>query len=498
MFTISQRPTISEIHHLYETGKAKPSEVTQFFLNRSKTLDKEIHSVLRYTEARAYSEAELCDQLLAKTTSFSHLIQQYPLFGIPYNLKDNMLVEGEIATSASRILETFVAPYSSTMYNRLHAAGAILISQSNLDEWAVGSSTENSAYGATKNPFDTSRVPGGSSGGPAAVVASGQVVFSLGSDTGGSIRVPAAFCDVVGVKPTYGLVSRYGIMPLASSLDQVGPFTNSVADNALVLSVLSGLDENDQTTLETSSIQTELHRVAVNSQPQKPLSIGIPEEYFGDGMDETIRKAVADTLQKLQKAGHTLVPVSLPLTKYGLAVYYTTMTVETAANLQRFDGVRFGSQFQQNQSEDEQNQLHTSVRKQHFGDEPKRRIMLGTFTSSATSVGVYHKSAAVKEAMTRDFENVFQQVDVLVAPVTPEFPFKFGDKTEDPVKMYLSDALVYGANLCKIPAISVPLGFFNTPESQSPLPTGIQIMAPEQHDVEMYKLAKQIEGLKSE
>jgi len=498
MFSISKRPTIAEIHQLYRTQTATPTAVTQFFLNRSKQVDTSIKAILRWTDSTAFTQAAVCDEILKNTANsdFDTLIQSQPLFGIPYNLKDNVLVENHIATSSSKIMEQFIAPYSATIYNRIRHAGAILISQSNLDEWAVGSSTENSAFGPSKNPFDTSRVPGGSSGGPAAAVASGQAVFSIGSDTGGSIRVPAAFCDVVGVKPTYGYVPRYGIMPLASSLDQAGPFTNSVTDNAIVLSVIGGQDSNDQTTIasNTQDIRTGQIQTA-------PLKIGIPREYFGDGMNPIILNEVRIMIQKLSAAGHTIVEISLPHTQYGLAVYYTMMTVETAANLQRFDGVRYGSQWKKTQDEDGQLsaevfEMHTSVRKKYFGEEPKRRIMLGTFTSSATKRDIYDTAAKVKEKMRRDFDTAFAEVDLIVAPTTPEFPFQFGEKTNDPVQMYLSDALVYGANLCKIPAISIPLGLFLPgTEEDKKLPTGIQVMAPEHAEKLMYQLALQIESL---
>ncbi len=478
---ISSQPTISEIHNLYRNLIATPSVVAEFMLNRSKLTDQSIKSCLRFTDLRAKNEAVRYDEILSSELSFDEILKKYPLFGIPYNLKDNILVEGEIATSASKIIENFKSTYSSTVYLKLYNAGAILISQSNLDEWAVGSSTENSAYGASKNPFDQDRVPGGSSGGPAANVGSGQSVFALGSDTGGSIRQPASFCNVVGIKPTYGAISRYGVMPLASSLDQVGPFTNSVEDNQTVLNVLMGKDQFDQTTSQTTSHPTTKTKI-------DNLIIGIAKEYFIEGADPQIVKAVNEIIDQLKTQGHTVIEVSLPLTKYGLAVYYTTMTVETASNLQRYDGIRFGAQLPLN-SEFEQ---FFSVREKHFGPEPKRRIMLGTFASSSGYYDAYYnKAMMVKELMSRDFNNVFQQCDVLIAPTTPEFPFKFGDKTNNIVKMYLSDVLVYGANLCKIPSISVPMGFFEHEGKQ--LPAGIQIMADEWQEDKIYNVALLIE-----
>ena len=529
MFAISKRPTVSEIQSLYLHADALPTDILTFFINRSLKTDVDIKSILRYTKQRGLKEAEHCNELIeeykdrykAKSTVqlssktivksvpinpsniwFEKLIHDYPLFGIPYNLKDNVLVQGEMATSASKIMDGFVAPYSATVYTKLKEAGAILISQSNLDEWAVGASTENSAYGPTRNPFDTDRVPGGSSGGPAAVVASGQVVFSLGSDTGGSIRVPAAFCDLVGVKPTYGTISRYGVMPLASSLDQIGPITNCVEDNILLLKILAGKDINDQTTVETKQVINDLGELYHSHLKQKSerqminttkkLKIGVPEEYFVEGIDPQIKIAMDEIIDKLSTFGHEIMQVKLPLTKYGLAVYYTTMTVETAANLQRFEGVRYGADLRESDG-----QLYYHNRELSLGDEPKRRIMLGTFASSSGYYDAYYNTAMkVKELMKRDFDEVFKVCDVLIAPTTPEFAFKFGDKTDDPIKMYLSDALVYGANLTRIPAISVPLGMIPIkPNSKKSMPTGAQVIAPEFGEENMYRLAFDIEQL---
>jgi aspartyl-tRNA(Asn)/glutamyl-tRNA(Gln) amidotransferase subunit A len=477
---ISNRPTIQEIHNLYRTAQATPSQVTKYFLDFSKSKDQDIHSVLRWVEERALIEAKRCDDLLMLRIAFDGLLAKYPLFGIPYNLKDNILVEGEIATSASKIIDNYKSTYSSTVYKRLYEAGGIMISQSNLDEWAVGSSTENSAFGASKNPYDTSRVPGGSSGGPAANVGSAQSVFALGSDTGGSIRQPAAFCNVVGVKPTYGLVPRYGVMPLASSLDQVGPFTNNVEDNLTVLKVLTGHIVYDQTSVEN----------IVDWDKSKPIyNIGVPEEYFIDGADPIIMQQVKSVIDSLRSLGHNIVNINLPLTKYGLAVYYTTMTVETASNLQRFDGIRFGSQI----SKDPIFEQFYSIRDTNFGDEPKRRIMLGTFASSSGYYDAYYnKACMVKELMSKDFEKAFKTVDLIICPTAPEFPFKFGDKVSDPVKMYLSDVLVYGANLCKIPSISIPLNLSNVDGTL--LPSGIQLMANEYNEGYMYSLAQTIQN----
>jgi aspartyl-tRNA(Asn)/glutamyl-tRNA(Gln) amidotransferase subunit A len=527
MFAVSKHPTIDEIHELYAVGEATPSELVRFFLNRSRHIDTEIHAVLRYTEDLAFEQAKMCENLIleykerysSKVTKVLHtkdtksipikpssiwfekLISDYPLFGIPYNLKDNILVEGEVATSASKIIEQFRAPFSATVYQRIRDKGGILISQSNLDEWAVGSSTENSAFGTTKNPYDLSRVPGGSSGGPAAVVASGQAVFSLGSDTGGSIRVPASFCHIIGLKPTYGMVSRYGVMPLSSSLDQVGPFTNTILDSLTVLNAISGKDISDQTSSDSREVHKTLQMLKIAKKKSRvanqmtktshKLTIGIPKEYFVEGIDPLIKKSMEKYIKLLSLLGHEIKKVSLPLTKFGLAVYYTTMTVETAANLQRYDGIRYGKQFEELDGE-----LFYKIRHEGFGEEPKRRIMLGTFASSSGYFDAYYNSAMkVKEKMKQDFRKVFAKVDVLVCPTSPEFAFKIGEKTTDPIKMYLSDVLVYGANLTKIPAISIPMKFTKTETDEVILPAGIQIMAPEFGEENMFHLAFDIEQL---
>jgi aspartyl-tRNA(Asn)/glutamyl-tRNA(Gln) amidotransferase subunit A len=529
MFAVSKRPTIREIHNLYLFSDVLPSDVVTFFLNRSSKIDKDINSILRFVDTLAIAESKDCDNLLieykeryrAKPTIqldnssivksvpikpssiwFQKLIEDYPLFGIPYDLKDNILVQDQFVTGASRMMENFVAPYSATVYTKLKQSGGILISRSNLDEWAVGASTENSAFGSTKNPFDLDRVPGGSSGGPAAVVASGQAVFSLGSDTGGSIRVPAAFCDLVAIKPTYGAISRYGVMSLASSLDQVGPLTNSVEDSLVVLQVLMGKDINDQTsrdskntTITLENLLEEYFKTKLLRQPAvaiKKYKIGVPIEYFSEGIDPKIKEKLQEILSRLKQFGHDIIEVSLPLTKYGLAVYYTVMTVEAAENLQRYDGLRFGVNFK-----NEDNMLFYGHRKTGFGEEPKRRIMLGTFTSSSGYYDAYYNTATkVKKMMKNDFEKVFKSCDVLLTPTSPEFAFKFGEKTKDPVKMYLSDALVYGANLAQLPAINVPLGRISiSANSGQALPTGLQIMAPEFCEDRVYSLSFDVEQI---
>lgn len=525
MFSVSKNPTIKEIQGLYKDKKATPTQVIHFFLNRSKQVDKEIKSVLRYTERLAAEEAVNCDEILNQYEQergdswFEDLICDYPLFGVPYCLKDNILIEGEISTSASKILEDYKAPYSATVYLRLKAAGAVVIAQTNQDEFAVGSSTENSAYQITHNPYSLDRVPGGSSGGPAACVASGQSVFGLGSDTGGSIRLPATFCNLVGAKTTYGSVSRYGVMALASSLDQVGPFSNSVEDNLLVLQVLSGKDPHDNTSVDITELKTKIAKLITYIDTKKthnrksiksdqPIKIGLIKELLGEGVDPIIRTKIKELANNLEAYGHQIVELELPLTKYALAIYYTIMTVETASNLERYDAVRFAAKV----LEDSKNpELFFTAREKGFGDEPKRRIMLGTYASSSGFYDAYYSRAEkVMILLRQQFQEAFNKVDLILTPTSPEFPFKIGEKSDNPLSMYLSDIMTISINLTRISAINIPLGLFNytekpkTLDSLNPnktkpveikLPIGCQVLGPEFSEDKVYKLAFEIEKL---
>jgi aspartyl-tRNA(Asn)/glutamyl-tRNA(Gln) amidotransferase subunit A len=511
IFSVSKRPTISEIHTLYKDQKATVWEVSKFFLNRSEEVDPELNAVDNYTQELAQKQAEKLDKVQEEYKQkegegyFEKLLKDYPLFGIPYFTKAIILVEGVVANAGSKILDGFVAPYSATVSERLEKAGSVLLGVATMDEFATGSSGETSAYGPTKNPFDTTRTPGGSSSGPATVVASGQCVFSLGTDTGGSIRLPAAFTDTVGLKPTYGLVPRYGVIPMASSFDQVGPFSNCVGDNLLVTSILGGKDDYDQTSLDSFELIAKLNQVISKTHTSrktkqinstlKPLKIGLPEEFFIDGIDPIIRAAVENIKQKLESIGHKLVKVSLPLAKHALSVYYMTMPVELAANLERFDGVRYALQDQNPDSEMYYNQ------RQNFGKEVTRRILLGPYVSSAGYYDAYYNLAQkVRQLAKQDFDRVFEEVDLLLTPVTSEFPFKLGQKSSDPLSMYLTDAFTCGINPVRIPGISVPLGLFEvqTEEGKIKLPTGVQILGPELSEDKIFELALEVEKLVSE
>ena len=502
MFKISKRPTIQEIHALYQTEKATPIQVVQFFYNRIKETNPKLNSFLRLTEDLASQQANNCQDILESGQTFESIIKQYPLFGIPYGIKDIILIEGLEFTSASNILKGYIAPYSSTVYNRINQSMGIVMGINNMDQFAMGSSGESSAYGTTKNPFDLTRTAGGSSSGGAASVASGQVVFSLGSDTGGSIRQPASFCDVVGLKPTYGLVSRWGVMPMASSFDQVGPFTNTVYDNLLVTKVLAGVDTNDQTTIESVDLIEQLeviiikqnishrHSTAVTKSIH-PMRIGIPKEFYQpEGVDPAIYESLQDLLLQLKELGHKLIEIDLPLTKYAVAVYYMTMGVEVASNLERVDGIRYAKQ------EPIYANQFTDHRSKYFGEEAKRRIMIGTYASSAGYYDAFYNQAQkVRELARLDFQKAFQKCDIMLTPTTPEFPFVLGTKTDDPLKMYLSDVFTCGINPVKIPGLTVPMGLLKNTQSELPLPAGCQLLAPELCEDRLYELGLEIEKI---
>ncbi|MBF0531768.1 MAG: Asp-tRNA(Asn)/Glu-tRNA(Gln) amidotransferase subunit GatA [Candidatus Omnitrophica bacterium] len=391
-------------------------------------------------------------------------------FPIPVALKDNLCISGQETTCASKILTGFRPPYDATVVRRLKEAGALIIGQANMDEFAFGSSTESSCYGPTKNPWDLTRVPGGSSGGAAAAVAAHETIWALGSDTGGSIRQPAAFCGIVGLKPTYGRVSRYGLIAFASSLDQIGPMTKDVTDAARLLKIIAGHDPLDATSVDlpvpdyTQSLRCEV----------KGMRVGIPREYFIAGLDPEVAEAVTAAIAVLKKQGAQIVDISLPHTPYAVATYYIVATAEASSNLGRYDGVRYGRrvrppEIRQTPIID----MFEETRDQGFGEEAKRRIMLGTYALSAGYYDAYYlKGLKVRTLIKRDFDQAFQTVDAIVTPTAPTTAFKIGEKTADPLSMYLSDIYTISANLSGIPAISLPCGF-----SQAGLPIGLQIMA---------------------
>ncbi|HXV26791.1 MAG TPA: Asp-tRNA(Asn)/Glu-tRNA(Gln) amidotransferase subunit GatA [Candidatus Paceibacterota bacterium] len=407
-----------------------------------------------------------------------------PLAGVPYAAKDNMLVAGGVSTAGSRILEKYVASYDATVIARLRAADAQLLGKTNMDEFAMGSSGENSAYGPVRNPLDTSRVPGGSSAGSAAAVAADLCVFSLGSDTGGSIRQPASLCGIVGLKPTYGRVSRHGLIALASSLDQIGPLTKTVRDAAEVMNVISGEDAMDAT---SAPVPVADHTETLDAGVAG-MKIGVPKEYFGRGLSEEVDERVRAAIDGLSNAGADIVEVSLPHTPYALAVYYIVLPSEASANLARFDGIRYGL----SKKADAILDVYTSSRAKGFGPEPARRILLGTYALSAGYFDAYYLQAQRVRALVRkDFDDAFRSVDVIVGPTSPTTAFKLGERTADPLAMYLSDVYTVPVNLAGVPAISVPCGN----GAASGLPVGFQVIGPMFGEQKVLQVASAVERL---
>jgi aspartyl-tRNA(Asn)/glutamyl-tRNA(Gln) amidotransferase subunit A len=468
--------TIDLTREAIASGKTTATALAELHYDRIASLDDKINSFLTLSRARAMTQARKIDEMAAKDEVLP------PLAGVPVGIKDVLVMRGAPATAGSLILKGYRPPYDATVVAKLEAAGAILLGKLNCDEFAMGSSNENSAYGPVLNPRDLSRVPGGSSGGSAAAVAADFAAAALGTDTGGSIRQPAAFCGVVGVLPTYGRVSRYGLIAFASSLDRVGPLTKTVKDAASVLQVIAGKDVMDA----TSSSRPVDDYVGDLAKPVDGLRIGVPEEYFGEGLDSEIRRAIDATIDGLKMAGCVVKPVSLPHTKYAIPTYYVIATAEASSNLSRFDGVRFGLRA------DEANTLSAMFRKtrdQGFGAEVKRRILLGTYALSAGYYDAYYRKAQqVRTLLTRDFMAAFADVDVLVAPVTPTPAFKLGEKTDDPVQMYLEDIYSVAASLAGICGISVPCG-----QTKQGLPIGVQIMAKHFDEATMLRVGQAVE-----
>ena len=442
---------------------------------------KGINSFLALSRDRALAQAAKIDAMAAKGE------QLPPLAGVPVGIKDVLTMKGSPATAGSKILQGYKPPYDATAVTRLEAAGAVLLGKLNCDEFAMGSSNENSAYGPVHNPRALDRVPGGSSGGSAAAVAAGFAVASLGSDTGGSIRQPAAFCGVVGVLPTYGRVSRFGLIAFASSLDRVGPFATNVRDVATMLSVIAGQDAKDA----TSSDRPVGDYIGALAKPVAGLRIGVPAEYFGEGLDPEIRAAIERALDGLRAgaggAGCEIKKVSLPHTRYAIPTYYVIATAEASANLSRFDGVRFG--FRAGAGTQTLSAMYRETRDQGFGAEVKRRILLGTYALSAGYYDAYYRKAQqMRTLLTRDFLAAFAEVDAIVAPITPTPPWKLGEKTADPLQMYLEDIYSVAASLAGICAMSVPCG-----ETKAGLPIGVQIMGPHFNEETMLRVGLAIE-----
>lgn len=462
--------TISEIKA--EIAQTSVRGVIEKALARAKVND-EFHALLALTEDRALKRADEIDGRLASGENVGELA------GVPFIAKDNMLVFGAPTTAAAKILENFDAPFQSEAIERLEAAGAICIGKANLDAFAHGGSTENSAYGPTLNPHDKTRVPGGSSGGSAAAVALDIVPFALGTDTGGSIRQPASFCGVVGMKPTYGTVSRYGVVAMASSTDVIGPLTHTVEDANRVMRVIAGRDEKDSTTLPDFYAPVET---------KTTYRLGLVEEWMGDGVDAGVKETVNQTIEALRVAGHTVETVKLPSLDHALAVYYVIVPAEVASNLARYDGVRYGVR---TDNAHDVASLFANTREEGFMPENKRRIMIGNYVLSSGYYDAYFKKAArVRTLIVKEFESTLKNYDFLIGPVAPTPAFKLGENTADPLSMYLSDQMTVSASLAGLPAVSVPAG------EVGGLPVGLQVIGGAAQDSEVLAFAKIVEGLK--
>lgn len=466
---------LKKIQELLHNKDISISDLVNESFERIKNIDDKVQAFLTLDEDRARSKAKELDDQLGTEEAKS------PLFGMPIGIKDNIVTKGLRTTCASKILENFDPIYDATVMEKLKQAGAITIGKLNMDEFAMGSSNENSYFHVTRNPWNLDYVPGGSSGGSAAAVAAGEVPFALGSDTGGSIRQPAAYCGVVGFKPTYGRVSRFGLVAFASSLDQIGPITRNVEDNAYLLQVISGHDPHDST-----SANAEVPNFVESLTGDiKGLKIAVPKEYLDAEIDEEVKDAVYSSLATLEKLGATWEEISLPHTKYALSTYYLLASSEASSNLARFDGVRYG--YRSPNSETLMD-LYKNTRAEGFGDEVKRRIMLGTFALSAGYFDAYYKKALQARTLIKDdFDKAFEKYDVIIGPTTPTPAFKFGEKVDDPLKMYANDILTIPVNLAGLPAISVPCGFTNG------LPLGLQIIGKHFDEGTVYRVAHAFE-----
>ncbi len=471
MINNHNRLTIHEAHRLLKTKQLSSVELTKACLERIHRVEPKVHALVTITDELALRQAQKADKLIATGDA-------NPLTGIPVLIKDNICTKGIPTTCSSKMLENFVPPYNATVVERLNGCGAVILGKTNMDEFAMGSSTENSALFTTHNPWDLSRVPGGSSGGSAAAVAAGETIYALGSDTGGSIRQPAGFCSITGLKPTYSRVSRYGLVAFASSLDQIGPLTQDVTDCALVLNTIAGYDNRDSTSVPyptpdyTQCLNTDLNG----------LRIGVPREYFVEGMQPEVETAIRTAIDKLEELGARVEwEVSLPHTPYALAVYYIIAPSEASANLARYDGVKYGFSYQ---DADSMWEAMEKTRQYGFGAEVKRRIMLGTYALSAGYYDAYYlKAQKVRTLIRQEFDQAFEKFDALVTPTSPTVPFKIGEKVDDPLQMYLSDVCTLPINIAGLPAISIPAGFADG------LPIGMQIIGKPFSEETLLKIA---------
>ena len=477
--------TIADARKALHAKECSSLELTDAYLENIATRDPDIHAYLQVWKKEARDEAKAADEILARGDG-------KPLTGIPIAIKDNILIEGRRVSAGSKILENYLASYDATVIARLKSQSVVFLGNTNMDEFALGSSTENSAYGPTKNPHDTSRVPGGTSGGSAAAVAGNMALAALGSDTGGSIRQPAAFCGVVGLKPTYGSVSRYGLIAAASSLDQIGPIGKNVADVKMLFDVIRGYDASDSTSLPAGrQVSLQSPRSDLSYLKGQTLKIGVPRAFLNEGMEADILSQFESTLRTLERAGYSIVAIELPALEYALAVYYIINPAEVSTNLARFDGMRYGLSV----PADSIAEVYSKTRAQGFGAETRRRIMVGTFVLSAGYADAYYRKARVVRQLIRDdFARVFEEVDAIALPVSPIAPWKFGEKA-DPVAMYAADIFTVPVNLAGTPAISVPAGTVSRDGTN--LPVGFQIMASQEREEVLFAIGADVERISS-
>jgi len=470
------RLTISELSGRLARRDVSARQTMQACLDQIQKVDGKVHAFLSLDAADALAQADAADRIFGSGGGSP----QRPLLGVPLAIKDVLCVRGHPLNCGSKILGKYISPYDATVIQKLRAAGAIIFGRLNMDEFAMGSSTENSAFGPSRNPWDTARIPGGSSGGSAAAVAADECIASLGSDTGGSIRQPAAFCGVVGLKPTYGRVSRYGLVAFASSLDQIGPLTRSVRDAALLLEAISGVDPCDST-----SVPQPVPRYSEGLTGDiRGLRIGLAKEYMIGGVDSAVKAAVDAAVKQLEKLGVEIVEVSLPHTEYAVATYYIIATAEASANLARFDGVRYGQRVDGN----DPIEMYGRTRGAGFGAEVKRRIILGTYVLSSGYYDAYYlRAQKVRTLIRQDFLKAFEKVDAIVTPTTPTAAFKIGEKSDDPLQMYLSDIYTISCNLAGICGISIPCGF--TSSGPGALPIGLQLLGKPFGEETIFKIA---------
>lgn len=469
--------TSKELHQLIVNKNISVMELVELFLNRIEQHNPQLNAYITVVQDKARAQAIEVDNKI-RNGELNH-----PLAGVPYALKDLFCTKGILTSCGSKMLSNFISPYDATVYDKLHQAGAVLLGKVNMDEFAMGSSNENSFYGAVANPWDLSRIPGGSSGGSAAAVAAGLAAYSLGSDTGGSVRQPASYCGISSIKPTYGRISRYGMTAYASSLDQCGPMARSAEDMALILQTISGFDSRDST---SANVPVPDYSATLN-EPLTGLRIGIPKEFFADGLDTDVAKVINEAVKQFKRLGATVKEVSLPNSHLSVAAYYVIAPAEASANLSRFDGVRFGHSCD---APTNLQDLYERSRWEGFGDEVKRRIVIGTYALSSGYYDAYYlKAQKIRRLIKNDFVAVFNDVDVLMGPVTPTTAFKIGEKSDDPIAMYLGDIYTLPISLAGVPAVSIPVGFSDN------LPVGLQIIGDYFNEAKLLNVAHQYQQI---